>query len=340
MQLSISGIEIRIESDWPEIIEILTKDFWSFLNPGNFSSGPIDISIKIEKVNPSLDIPLESIAVMQTLNAISYDQDSKRYCDYYGSAGSRIDFASNDILIQGCDFDKIHEMAYLIILSRSGKMLDLKGFHKLHAMAISFEGHAFVCMMPSKGGKSTLLAELLKDPRVKMISDDIPLIDTLGRVHPFPLKIGLNEIPIEISIDNPEQNIYEMKREIYGTKTLISTRGLDSKIETGTIFKKVFLAEGFRYNSDSSKIVESTWLQTFKGLFKHGVIGIGSPIVIEYFWQMGVADFFIKTRIFFQRLFAFYILSLRARKVKIYSGSNPQKTALEIIRYLEKFCLQ
>jgi hypothetical protein len=232
----------------------------------------------------------------------------------------------------------MHEVAYLLILSRAGKMLDLKGFHKLHAFAVSYEDVALICMMPSKGGKSTLLAELLKDSRIKMISDDIPLIDTFGNVYPFPLKLGLDSIPLEMQIFEREKNTYSMKRNYYGVKELICTRGLPGKVEPMTSkFKKVILVEAFRYNSPTSILAKSSFLKTFKGLLKHGVIGIGSPIVIEYFWETGFIDFLKKTGIFFLRILAFTSLSVRSKKMQLFLGKNSKNTSQEILNILSGY---
>lgn len=334
--INISGELTVVQSDWSAILDVLKKDFWSFLvtdAPANAARN-VEIFIFQSKEKPTFP---EIVSSFQTQNAITYDVGQKRYCDYYDQAYTVIDFEKNQAQVYGMDPEVIHEIVYLLILSRVGKKLDLRGLHKLHAFAVSFKEIAFVCMMPSKGGKSTLLAELLKDPRVKMISDDIPLVDSFGSVHTFALKIGLNKIPESLSVLDPKENIYSMQRSLYGEKTLICTRGLPSKIEDNNrVFSKVILAEAFRYNSQTSMILSSSWFKTFKGLFKHGIIGIGSPMVIEYFWQNGLSDFLIKTRIFILRCLAFGALSLRAQKIQIHAGRNPNQTADAVLAFLER----
>ncbi len=334
--INISGELVVVESDWSAILDILRKDFWSFLVADASTSLEKNVEISIFQTGQKPVFP-EVVSTFQTQNAITYDLNSKRYCDYYDQAYTIIDFETNQAQIYGESFEVIHEIVYLLILSRVGKKLDLRGLHKLHAFAVSFQDLAFVCMMPSKGGKSTLLAELLKHPQVKMISDDIPLIDSFGCVHTFALKLGLNKIPDNLKIENREENIYSMKRSLYGEKTLICTRGLEGKVEgSSRVFRNVILAEAFRFNSESSKIIPSPWFKTLKGLFKHGVIGIGSPMVIEYFWQSGLSDFLVKTRIFILRCMAFGALSVRSRRIQIHSGRNPEQTAGEVIKFLEK----
>jgi hypothetical protein len=334
--INISSEFVLIKTDWEALADVFKKDFWSFLSKESIDEAQPGVVISVFQTADWPTIP-ETVSSMQTQNAITYDLGSKRFCDYYNKAYTSIDFETNQAQVYGVDFDFIHEITYLLILSRIGKKLDLKGIHKLHAFAISFEDLAFVCMMPSKGGKSTLLAELLKDSRIKMISDDIPLVDSFGCIHPFALKLGMNDVPDGLEIVEPDQNIYSMKRNLYGEKVLICTRGLRGKVEDqNRVFSRVILAEAFRYNSEFSQIHSSSWGKTIKGLFKHGILGLGSPLIIEYFWQSGLKDFLIKTRIFILRCIAFGSLSFRAKKVTIYLGKNPKHAAKEIMSYLEK----
>lgn len=335
LYLNILDELVAIQTTWSEVYEVLHKDFYSFAKPLPQNNRQTT-SITVHRSKNPLAMP-KTVASMQTQNAITYDSGDIRYCDYYGRAYTIVDFKKNEAHIYGEDFEIIHEISYLLTLSLVGKALDLKGLHKLHAFAVSFNQWAFVCMMPSKGGKSTLLVELLRDPRFKMISDDIPFFNKWGQMLSFPMKIGINELPSSWDFLNPSENIYTMKRSLYGQKTLLCTRGIEGKVEKpGKKFSKIVLAEAFRYNATESEILPSSWGQSFSGLFKHGIIGLGSPMVIEYFWRNGWRDFFLKTLIFFRRSLAFMALSFRAKKIKIHSSYHPNKTAKDIIDYLEK----
>lgn len=332
------GQKVCVSTEWAELSNLLRKDFSVFtvsqINPDN-SSKILNLTI-VQGLPSDVKIP-EMISKMQTLNSITYQQGSIRYNDYYGKLLSIFDYKNESAQIISNDMDKTHEVAYLLILSRIGKRLDEQGLHKLHAFAISYKNMAFVCMMPMKGGKSTLLLELLKHNGVKMISDDIPLIDKRGNIHPFPIKIGMeNESNHGLNITNQKENIYFLKREQYGIKTFICLDGLENKIEKpGKIFEKVIIAEAFRFNSDFSEIKNSSWTSTFKGLFKHGIIGIGLPMIVEYFWEFGIKDFSVKTKIFFYRLYAFFIFSMKSKRIKIQLGKRSDLTATLILKFLE-----
>lgn len=335
IQLQFFHVLVQVESDWPEVMELLKLDFWAYQRNDILTSAKPALTIRLFNTDIFPHMPAKK-AVMHTQNALTFDDGDIRFCDYYGSLVSKIDFVKNEAVLYSKDLDKMHEVAYLLLLSRAGKILDIAGLHKLHAFAVSMGEVALVCMMPSKGGKSTLMSHLLQDSRVKMISDDIPLIDTFGRIHPMLLKIGLDEIPEVLKISQPDKNIYSMKRTLYGTKKLVCTRGLPDKIENASaIFSKIILIESFRFNAEDSRIVKAGVFSIFKGLFKHGVIGVGSPIIIEYFWQMGMKDFFVKTFIFFRRLFAFSMLAFRSKRFHLHSGKNPAQTANDLLQLMQ-----
>lgn len=326
-----------IRSDWDELSLLLRKDF-SFFKSSKIIDRSKSLVITILNQSPKeIQIP-KSHSLMQSLNSITYQVNEKRFNDYYGKLTSIFDYKNEQAELYSLDLDKTHEVTYLLTLSRVGKRLDLVGLHKLHAFAISYKKLAFVCMMPMKGGKSTLLMELLKNKEVKLISDDIPMINSNGELLPFPIKIGLEmDREIALEITNPEENVYFLKRENHGIKKLICLEGLKDKVEKiDQNFKNVILCEAFRFSSTESEIHTAGWRKIFKGLFKHGVIGIGLPIIIEYFWEFGIFDFLVKTKIFIKRMYAFCVFSLKSKKINLYLGTNPANAAQLIVEYLEK----
>jgi hypothetical protein len=328
------GELVEVSSDWDEILKFLKKDFSYFVTTPR-KMFKKSLKLQIYQGSPlKMRIP-EISSKMQSLNSITYQAGSIRYNDYYGKLLSIFNYETENCEIFSNHSDKTHEVAYLLILSRIGKRLDLLGLHKLHAFAISYLGHAFVCMMPMKGGKSTLLLELLKYDGVKMISDDIPLVNFRGQLIPFPIKIGIDKIGLEsLKIEDSAQNVYMLKREHYGEKIFVSVDGVKEKIET-QVFSKIILAEGFRFHSEKTTIRKASWIFSFIGLFKHGVIGFGLPMILEYFWEFGVLDFLVKTRIFFQRLFAFVVFNTRAYKVSLKIGTDSKMAAEEILKMIK-----
>jgi hypothetical protein len=324
---------VQVESTSEDVLIPLRKDFSIFLNSQR--PGRCDVILQIFLQAPPYTMVPNMVATMQTQNSICYDNDGIRYCDYYGELLVLLDTKNNVAKLYSENISKIHEVSYLLILSRVGKIMDLDGLHKLHAFSVSYKDLAIVCMMPMKGGKSTLLMQFLKDERFKIISDDIPLVNFAGEILPFPIKIGLSDLPGNFDVVNPEDNYYTMDRAHYGKKQLLCLNGLPGRVEsTERKFKKIILIEAFRYNSKTSILKEADTFTTSKGLLKHGIIGFGLPMVVEYFWEKGLTDFLRKTKIFFFRLWAFSVLMIRAKNMKLFLGKNPQEASEVIIKYV------
>ena len=333
INLNFYEVSARVESDSSEVLLLLKKDFSAFVTSTTLSQPNFTLQIYNEGP-PVAEIP-QIVCSMQTLNSICYDMEGVRYCDYYGDLLVILDTKRNAAKVYSKNLSKIHEVCYLLILSRIGKIMDLKGLHKLHAFSVSYKDLAIVCMMPMKGGKSTLLMQFLKDERFKIISDDIPIINLIGEILPFPIKIGLSDLPGNLKVVDPERNYYTMDRGNYGKKQLLCLDGLPGRVESiNKKFHKVILIEAFRYNSKTSILKNAGIFSTGKGLLKHGVIGLGLPMVIEYFWENGPEDFLRKTKIFFLRMFAFTNLLFRAKRMKLFLGKNPQEASEVITQYV------
>lgn len=333
LYLNFYNIKVQVESDDALTFNPLKKDFSNFVFQNSLDN--INFSLQIFVETPPVEKIPNIIATMQTLNSLCYDNDGLRFCDYYGDVLVILDTKKNKAKLYSTNLAKIHEVAYLLILSRVGKLMDLAGLHKLHAFSVSYKDLAIVCMMPMKGGKSTLLMQFLKDKRFKIISDDIPLVNLAGEILPFPIKIGLSDLPGNLEVLNPEENFYTMDRAHYGKKQLLCLNGLPGRVEDqNKKFKKVLLIEAFRYNSKTSILKDSSFFSTGKGLLKHGVIGFGLPMVIEYFWESGFSDFITKVKIFFLRLTSFSCLLFRSRRMKLFLGKNPQEASEVIMKYV------
>lgn len=299
------GVIVSLESSWPEALEAIKNDFKISYIEEKMSFLNCDFELRVEKEAPPLERLPKVVASMQSANSISYDEGELRYNDYYGELLSVLDTDKNKAIIYSLDLKKVHETAYQMIISRVGKCLDLEGLHKLHGFSVSFKDVALVCMMPSKGGKSTLMMEFLKDPRFKIISADVPLVDRMGRVTPFPIKLDPQNFPGQIEGSNES-------------------------------FKKIILVEAFRYNCKFSILKEASWPQTIKGLFRHGVAGMGLPGLFEYFWEKGFKDFLVRLFIFASRAWAFTMLFVKSKRMKLLLGTDAASTYKEIVLFTER----
>lgn len=314
--LNFYGITVSIKGN-AEITRKLISDFEYFLSYNNIS-GQTDILLTVNLLPPPFEkIPAVPASMYKT-DSISYDKDGIRYVDYLGKALALYDIKDNKAEIFSLSFDLLYEIAYLFIHSRTGEMLDMKGLHRIHGCAFSFENNIYICMLPQGGGKSTLLMDLLKNEKVKILSDDTPFVDQKGNVYPFPARIGLCP---DIETDYiPENFIMTFNRRKFGNKKLISYEFFKNRIETRRL--PVTIIYGKRFFSNTSKITRENRFYAFKELFKNCIAGLGVPQVLEYFLIGGAQDFIKKAYIVFLRFFACLMLLIKNKNVYCFHIGN------------------
>lgn len=332
------GVTVRVSSNWPELVDLVAKDFSYFKVDMDAILPKVAINIEClqEKYQFNADL-LNLKKIYTSKNSITYECKKIRYNDYYGDVLTIINYENENCELRSVDINRAHEVLYLLILSRVGKKLDLLKIHKLHAFAISYRDKVFVCMMPSKGGKSTLLSHLLCYEGVKMISDDIPLFGSDGIILPFPIKIGLVEdASVPFNIENMNSNLYFMDRKFYGRKKLICVEGIRSRVETRPFnFDKVIVSYGVRDSGNKIELQKIGAHHIFSQFFYHGIIGVGLPMILEYFWETGPRDFLVKAKIFLNRVMVFASLSVKAKKYRLSMSNETKKTASYIINFLD-----
>lgn len=229
-------------------------------------------------------------------NSVSYDVDDVRWNDFHGKALSRYDYAQKKGVIWSADRDLLHELAYLMILSLTGKELDRRGFHKVHACGVRYQGRDLLVMLPSHGGKTTLLLELARRPGVELLSDDTPLVSPEGKVLPFPLRLGVDQVPAHLTGPFPE-----FKRQHHSPKFLIPLDRLGAPLAQGA-GGSVVLVHGQRGNLSTPGARRLSPLESLKGLMEHMVVGVGLPLVLEFFVRHTLSDWGVLARIGWSRL--------------------------------------
>lgn len=283
LMLDFYGVGVEIDSDNSKLIEYLKSDF------SYFDSIPKKVAyrfrLKVGEIPWSLVDGLVSTG--QSQNSVTYQRGNIRYNDYYGEALTVYDYNEETGTIYSESASRIHEIAYLLILSRVGKRMDLRGLHKIHAFAVSYNDIAIVGMMPSKCGKTTLFLDLIKDEKFGIISDDTPVANLKGEILSFPLRVGVDDIE---SLPKGDDNLlYEIDRKQYGTKVLAPLSFFKNRVEKRS-FKKIIILSGVRSRKKSGNIYSIGRLSLFMELCRHMVVGIGLPMIIEYFLESSPKD--------------------------------------------------
>ncbi|MCE3011999.1 MAG: hypothetical protein LW878_02940 [Proteobacteria bacterium] len=316
--LKIFGTTFSIRSKNLECISMLENEFQFFSHP--LREGQYNILLELSEIPTGLLPRLYSKKISQ--NSITYDDGPVRWNDYFGKALSSLNYQTGQAVIYSPSIDFMHELAYLLLLSLSGKAMDLAGFHKIHACGINMGHKNILISLPSKGGKTTLFLELCKYPEVSLISDDTPVIDSKGHVHAFPLRVGVEAVPAWLQ----KKDFPLFKREKFSDKFLIPLRDLGRTIYAGKDTSSVFLI-GLRSSGDYPRLLRASTLHGFKALFEHMVIGVGLPMVVEYFVKNTFRDWLVLIRIFCLRSLAALAFWRRSRVYFFVLSSSPEANA-------------
>jgi hypothetical protein len=296
------GFKVTLNSDHPKLISIINQNFSMYLD-SNSPHADLQIYAYID-TNLKDKIPKGLVSIKQSINSISYQKGSTRFNDYYGVAVTELDYKKNIAKIWAKDLNRLHELTYLLIMSRQGKWCDKNGIHKIHAMGIKGTSKNLLLMLPMKGGKSTMFAKFLEETKFDLISDDSPVINSNGTVSNFNIRFGLENRPMyQPLLDQiDKKHIFTLQRDQFGEKTLIDFKAFKDRISKP--HKKNILIQGVRINSDQVLIEEMSKILMFKYVFVNMTIGVGLPMIIEYFIENNIKDHFGNFHIFFKRLVA------------------------------------
>ncbi len=328
IKLTISGVFVEIHTSNSELVERLNGDFSEFLDSMSTDAADLTVFTHLK------DIPEELLQAASkgtlTKNARVRDVSGIRYSDYGGEALCRLDFKSGRADVYSPLVHRLQEVVYLLVLSRVGKILDLRGLHRLHAMGVEFDGYSVLCTMPMGGGKTTLFLSLLQAfSKAKIISDDSPLINRAGEVSPFPLRVGVkgNGNPQEGELKNLNwQKAYSLDRMQYGLKWLFPVSAFQNPVAKRPS-AKIILMTGKKDSQSSVKIQRSSFFRLYKEVFVSLVIGVGLPIMREHFLEMTWRDGVKLAQIFFSRLWTSWVLTWKSEKYFITLSTDLSQNA-------------
>ncbi|MGH2956790.1 MAG: hypothetical protein ACRDL6_07335 [Solirubrobacterales bacterium] len=283
VDLDLYGLGARISGDWPEVVESLRLDFAWFARP--LAVAP-QLEVVIERRPPELDSMGNLSASFVTPRNVVYQDGGRTVIDYFGQAVSVLDRAAQRLVIQGEDEGVLHQAGYLFLLSRLGEHLDARGLPRLHGLGLAGADGGVVTLLPSGGGKTSLALEALRSSGVKLISEDSPLIDRRGRLHPLPLRIGIH--PDEAARVG-EQDLRRIDRMEFGPKLAIEVSSFRDRIATEPVPLR-HLVIGQRRLGTEARLEQVPRRVAIGPLFREAVVGVGLYQGMEFVLQRGISD--------------------------------------------------
>jgi hypothetical protein len=282
-RLDLHGLRLSVGGDWPEVIRAVAQDFaWFAADP----ESPADVEVEVQQRAPDFDSLGDRRASFITPRNVVYGGGDRTVVDYFGRAVCVVDGGGGRALVQGEDLHLVHEAVYLFLLSRVGEHLDRIGLPRLHALGLSGSRGAVAVMLPSGGGKSTLALRAIGDPGVRVLSEDTPLIDRHGRLHPFPLRIGINATDAE---SMPDHHVRRIERMEFHPKLVLDLEAFADRIET-TPQPLRHLVIGVRSLGTEARLEPLPRRAAAGPLFREAVVGVGVYQGMEFVLQHGMRD--------------------------------------------------
>ncbi|HEX5577531.1 MAG TPA: hypothetical protein VFX40_04095 [Gemmatimonadaceae bacterium] len=327
------GFIVTLTSDRDDVVREVTRDFAWFVIPPARSDRQRepDMRVSISFEAPSYStLPAVPASVLTPRN-ISFRDGDVSYVDYFGRGLAIVNTKAGTCDIYGTDFDLVREIAYLFLLSTVGQYLDSKGLHRIHAMGVNYKGHGILLLLPSGGGKSTMTMELLKHPDLTLLSEDTPLIDRKGRIHPFPLRLGFrNDGGTEV----PEDQRRTLQRMEFDPKTFVDIsffrHRLSDAVDPGLILV------GERNLGSESSIVPLSKRRSLKAMIKYLVVGLGVYQGLEFLLERGLWEVTGKAGVAASRMRNAVALMRRAPSYKFVLGRDTTKNSATLIDFIKR----
>jgi hypothetical protein len=283
VELDFYGLRLRVGGDWADVVEELGLDFSWFSRPPDGAQG---IEVVVERGSPGYDNFGDVTASFVTPRNVVYQQGDRTIVDYFGRAVSVLDRTRGSLYVRGLDKHLVHEAAYHFILSRAGQHLDARGLPRLHSLALASPGGAIAVLLPSGGGKSTLALRALEDHRVRILAEDTALIDRRGRLHPFPLRIGINATD---AVRLPADHVRRIERMESHPKLALNPAAFADRIEQSPRPLR-HLVIGQRSLGRGAELEAVGRATAVGSLLREAVVGVGVYQGMEFLLQRGMRD--------------------------------------------------
>lgn len=321
------GFRFKLLGSCPWAIDSISEDFAFFRTVPSARELPVEV---LEGDPDYGGLPNCDASIYTPRNTV-YQHGSNAYVDYHGKGLGVHDLSGGGFRIISRDPQLLYEASYLFLLSQISQSLDTKRLHRIHALGISMKGRAILALLPMGGGKSTLAAHLLPHPDVKLMSDDSPYVDAKGRIHAFPLHLGLLD---GVESDVPEQYLRRIHRMEFGPKTLVNYSYFADRVCPSADPGIVFL--GSRTLSQDCRIEPAGMPAAVRAMIANSVVGLGLFQGLEFILQRSAWELLKKSRVARSRLANCLRLLRRSQVYRLHLGRNPELNAATVVNFAQK----
>lgn len=326
LNLDILGVKAGVACDDPGVLEELSRDFESFRSSGGAAP---EVVVTLTLASPPAD-PLAGAIGRAGRGFRWAERDGVRRVDYEGRAQAVFEASRERVSVTSAEPELLRELGYLAVCSRAGWRLDMRGFHRLHALGIERGGKGAALLLDSGGGKSSIALELLRRGSARVLSEDTPVLGPDGRLHPFALRLGLR--PDADLSDIPATRVRSMARREHGLKKLVDLGHFPDAIAEA-VAPSVLVAG--RPGGRRCEL-RRTPFAAMPPLFSGMVAGLGLPQLAEFLWPASAAGWAGLAALAARRAAAAARLWSNCRTYEMRLGPDPARSAAALAALLDE----
>lgn len=294
MFIDIHGLIVQTHCQSDELLTRLQRPFKYFIT----NSGLPEVEIFVQTTEPPYDSFPRLKASFSTPRNIVFKGVGIKIIDYFGKGVVVEESGGRKFTIYGTDPNFLQEAFYLLVLFIFGQFCDKNRIFRIHALAFSFGDTAVLFTADAGGGKSTMAFALLESDNFNIISDDEALVNSSGRVLPFPLRIGtLDENKLK-SI--PDEYVYELDRMEFGRKFFVDMEYWNNRLEKRELDKKIYFVARRLINGDPY-VEQISGYGAFTSLIGSAIIGFGLYQGMEFVFNNPLKEIITLVPVFFRR---------------------------------------
>jgi hypothetical protein len=309
----------------------LSSDYSFFRVNEPHSDGPTSFTLELNLEKPDYEAFPEVTASVYTPRNVVYHADGLRILDFGGRGLGILDANNRTYRVSSLDPDLVYEAAYLFLLAEIGAAADRRGWTRLHAMSLVCNGRAVHAVLPMGGGKSTLGLALLTATNFGILSDDSPFIDSAGRAHAFPLRLGLlpgNQDSV------PQQYRRLLQRMEFGPKYVVDPAYFADRIRP--MAEPGLLLIGRRSLSLRPRITTATYREAMTALFPAMILGLGLFQGLEFILRNSAGELLGKFGTVMGRARRAHALAHRSKCFIVYLGRDSEANAAAVAELAER----
>ena len=326
--LNIHGLRMIIESDCPVFMEYLWRDFCYFrVDEGNYGDPAVRINF-LNKEPPWKEITPQTVPLFKTETSTVYKVGPNRYVDHDGEVLVIYDLKRDQGTVYSLDPDAMYRIAYGIIMTRVGCRLDRAGYHRLEALGVSVEDAAFLLLARGGCGKTTLGFELMKNPQVTWLTDDILVVDSAGGVLAFPTSPRLIEGSVVPWLP-PAVNLLKAPMPIYPPKVQIPSASILPRVRASAKIRGIFLC--MREAGVGPTIKRVGFFAALMGICKNGFDESAFAKRLAYQLRFSPAFLFQTAAIYLSRVRSFVYLAWKVAVYRFEMGGQISENASRLL---------